>query len=307
MGQAMCQAYESADRTMDRASAGLGQDVRRMCWETTAETLSETANAQPAILAVSLACLEPLLEAGVRPAAVAGLSLGEYTALVAAGSLELGETMRLVRRRAELMQRAVPKGEGTMTALIGLTREEVMRACAVGSSQGVVEPANFNAPDQIVISGQTRAVEAAAEAARQAGARKVVPLAVSAPFHCSLLRNVAGEFGQALAGVSLRAPHTAVVANVSARPVWEPAQIRGSLLSQISSPVLWEESVLYMSQELGIEVFVEIGPGHVLSRFINRIAPEATTMGYDGPETFRACLAELERLGLTLGRGQPAR
>jgi [acyl-carrier-protein] S-malonyltransferase len=300
MGRDMAEAFESSRQVLDRASLGLGRDVRRIAWDSTADQLADTGNAQPTILAISMAVLAPLMEAGVRPAAMAGLSLGEYTALVAAGSIDLSDAMRLVSVRAKLMQEAVPKGEGAMAAVIGLARTEVLRACSECSTVGVVEPANFNAPDQIVISGHTEAVKAASDAARRAGARKVIPLAVSAPFHCSLLRTVEVQFAQALAAAPVERPQIPVLANASARPVDEPAEIRQSLLRQISSPVLWEDSVRYMYDEMGIRVFIEVGPGHVLTRFVNRIEPQATTINVESPESIQSCIDELGRLGAVI-------
>lgn len=298
MGRAMADAFDSAGRVLDQASLGLGRDVRKMCWDLSGEQLAETANAQPAILAVSVACLAPLLEAGVRPSVVAGLSLGEYSALVTAGSVALADAMRLVSVRAQLMQNAVPKGEGAMAAVIGLSPSQVHRACADGSRYGTVEPANYNTPDQIVISGHARAVKAASEAARQAGARKVVPLAVSAPFHCSLLRTVEHEFAQALRQVSFCRPRVPVVANVSAGTVSSPEEIRKALLDQISSPVRWADSVTFMSTRLGCKTFVEVGPGRVLCRFANRIDPEARTFSVDDPASLEECVHRLTALGL---------
>lgn len=300
MGREFADAFESSRQVLDRASLGLGRDVRRIAWDSSAEQLAETVNAQPAILAVSMATYAPLLEAGVRPAAVAGLSLGEYTAHVAAGSIDLADAMKLVSLRAKLMQEAVPKGQGAMAAVIGLGRAEVIRACNDCSSLGVVEPANFNAPDQIVISGQVEAVKAASDAAKRAGARKVIPLAVSAPFHCSLLRTVEVEFAKALAGTAVAPPQVPVVANVSAEPTGVPDEIRSSLLRQISSPVLWEDSVRYMFDHMGISIFIEVGPGHVLTRFVNRIEPKATTINVEGPESIKACVDELGRLGAVI-------
>lgn len=298
MGRTMAEAFDSSRRVFDQASLALGRDMRKMCWELPNEQLAETANAQPAILAVSMACLAPLLEARVRPSAVAGLSLGEYSALVSAGSVSLSDALRLVSVRARLMQDAVPKGEGAMAAVIGLSRGEVLRACADGSQYGIVEPANYNTPDQIVISGHVRAVKAASEAARRAGARKVVPLAVSAPFHCSLLRAVEREFARALEQVTFSRPSIPVVANVSAGQVTGPEDIRRALLDQISSPVMWSDSVAFMSAHLRCRTFVEVGPGRVLSRFVGRIDPEARTFNVDDPDSLAACVGELTAMRL---------
>ncbi len=300
MGRAMHDAHPSSRESFDTATDGLGRDVRHMCWNLDAGELSDTANAQPGILAASIACLRPLLEAGVRPAAMAGLSLGEYTALVGAGSLDLASAMRLVRIRAHLMQQAVPKGQGAMAAVIGLDRSTVIKACAASSSlgQGIVEPANFNAPDQIVISGHASAVTAASQAVKAAGARRVIPLAVSAPFHCSLLNTVKDEFGRALADADFRTPGIAVIANTTARQVQSPDEIRQALIDQIASPVLWEDSVRYMADELGINVFVEVGPGKVLSRFVSKTQPEAVTLNIEDPASLAAALVALQARGL---------
>lgn len=298
MGKAMHDAYRSSREAFDEATLGLGRDARQMCWELDADTLSDTANAQPGILAASIACVRPLFEAGVRPDVMAGLSLGEYSAHVAAGAVDLGPAMRLVSIRAQLMQQAVPKGEGAMAAVIGLSRAAVLEACATGSAMGIVEPANFNAPDQIVISGHAAAVNAASQAARAAGAKRVIPLAVSAPFHCSLLNNVKDEFGLALAAAEFRPPQVTVIANTTSRPVGTPAEVREALIDQIACPVLWEDSVCFMADELGINVFVEIGPGKVLSRFVTRTRPDAVTINVEDPASLAAALAALQGRGL---------
>lgn len=298
MARDMYDSFACSRTVFDQASLGLGRDVRKLCWESDAATLAETANAQPGILAASAACLAPALEAGVQPTAYAGLSLGEYTALVAAGSIGLGEAMRLVSVRARLMQEAIPQGQGAMAAVIGLGRHEISQICSLSSRFGVVEAANYNAPDQIVISGHAAAVEAAAVAAKEAGARRVIPLAVSAPFHCSLLRSVEAEFAAALASASFDEPLLPVIANTTARPVRQPASIRWALTTQISSPVMWQDSVEYLAAELGVDTFLEIGPGKVLSRFVNKIQPDALTLSIEDPRSLDAALAALSERGL---------
>lgn len=299
MARDMYDSFSSARTVFDQASLGLGRDVRKLCWESDAAALAETANAQPGILAASAACLAPVLEAGVQPAAYAGLSLGEYTALVAAGSIQLGEAMRLVSVRARLMQEAIPQGQGAMAAVIGLSRHEISQICSLGSRFGVVEAANYNAPDQIVISGHTAAVEAASAAAKEAGARRVIQLAVSAPFHCSLLRSVEDEFAAALAAASFGEPLVPVIANTTARPVRQPAIIRQALTTQIYSPVMWQDSVEYLAAELGVDTFLEIGPGKVLSRFVSKILPDALTLSIEDPRSLDAALVVLSERGLT--------
>lgn len=276
----MAERYPEARRVYEEASDSLGFDLGRMCFEGPDEALQETVNTQPAVLATSVACLTVLREQGIEANVVAGLSLGEYAALVAAGALSFSEAVRLVRRRGQYMQEAVPAGKGTMAAVIGLDRSDVERACHLASDVGVVEPANFNCPGQIVIAGETQAVERAVALARQMGAAKAVRLAVSGPFHCRLLRVAGDRLAADLARVDLREARVPVVANVTADYVSAPEDIRRSLIDQVSRPVLWEDSIRRMKAD-GVDTFVEVGPGKTLSGFLKRIAPEAPALNVE--------------------------
>ncbi len=280
MGKELADRYPKARQVFEEAGDSLGFDLGRMCFEGPEEVLRETVNTQPAILATSVACLAVLKEEGVEAHALAGLSLGEYAALVAAGAISFSETVQLVRRRGQYMQEAVPAGEGAMAAVIGLGRPDVERACREAAAAGVVEPANFNCPGQIVIAGVTAAVEKAVALARQMGAAKAVKLAVSGPFHCRLLRSAGDRLAVDLDRIEVREAQVPVVANVSADYVRAPEDIRRALIDQVSRPVMWEDSIRRMTTD-GVDTFVEVGPGKTLSGFLKRIAPEARSLNVE--------------------------
>ncbi len=275
MGRQLAANYAEAAGVFEVADSALGFSLSDMCFQGSPEDLALTVNTQPAVLVVSVAVFEALRARGVRPDIVAGHSLGEYSALVAAGALSLDVAVRLVRLRGDLMQRAVPPRVGAMAAVIGLEREAVLGACEAASARGRVEPANFNAPDQVVISGEADAVREAREICLARGARRVVPLAVSGPFHSSMMSPVASALEARLAEVRIEPPGVPVVCNVTGRLATSPDEIRASLARQVSSPVLWEECVRTMWRE-GARVFVEVGPGKVLSGLVRRIVPEAS-------------------------------
>lgn len=278
MGCAIAERYPEARRVFERASDAVGLDLLRLCAEGPEEALRHTANTQPAILVASLACLAAL---PVEPAYAAGLSLGEYTALVCAGALPLEDAVRLVRLRGTYMQEACAGRDTMMAAVMGLDPEAVAALCAEHAHLGVVEPSNFNSPGQVVIGGDAAAVRAALAAARARGARRAVPLAVSAPFHTRLMRPAAERLAAALERVPIQPARIPVVANVSATPVRTPEEIRRALLQQVASPVLWEQSVRAM-YERGVRVFVEVGPGTTLSAMIRRTV-EAETCHVEDP------------------------
>ncbi len=280
MGQELAERYPQARQVFEEAGDSLGFDLGRMCFEGPEEVLRETVNTQPAILATSVACLAVLREHGVAADALAGLSLGEYAALVAAGALSFSEAIGLVRRRGRYMQEAVPAGQGAMAAVIGLARPDVERACREAAEAGVVEPANFNCPGQTVIAGETQAVEKAVALARVMGAAKAVKLAVSGPFHCRLLRPAGERLAADLGLVEVKEARVPVVANVSADYVRAPEDIRRSLIDQVSRPVLWEDSIRRMRAD-GVDTFVEVGPGKTLSGFLKRIAPETRALNVE--------------------------
>ena len=281
MGQALSLASAAAREVFQEVDEALGQNLSKLMFEGPEADLTLTENAQPAIMANAIAALRVLEKEGGllladKAAYVAGHSLGEYTALCAAGSIGLAETARLLKLRGQAMQAAVPVGEGAMAALLGLDFEAAVKAAAEGAQGEVCQAANDNAPGQVVISGHKAAVERAIEIAKGLGAKRGMLLPVSAPFHCSLMAPAAEKMAEALAGANIAAPFVPVVANVTAAPVADPADIRRLLVEQVTGTVRWRESVLAMA-DLGVDSFVEFG-GKVLGPMIKRIAPDAATL-----------------------------
>ena len=272
MGAGLASRFPEAHAVFDRAGAALGFDLLALCAGGPEEALRQTANTQPAILTASLACLATL---PLAPTCAAGMSLGEYTALVCAGAMALEDAVRLVRLRGTYMQEACAGCDTMMAAVIGLDADQIRRLCAEYQHLGVVEPSNFNSPGQTVIGGETAAVRAALGAATARGARRTIPLAVSAPFHTSLMRQAADRLAGDLERLPIRTARIPVFANVSAAPVREPDEIRRTLLAQVASPVLWEQSVRAM-HAAGVRLFVEVGPGTSLSGMIRRTVPAET-------------------------------
>lgn len=293
MGRALAEAYPAAKAVFDEVDEALGEKLSRLVWEGEQEVLTLTANAQPALMATSIAALRALEAEGVvvtSAAFVAGHSLGEYSALCAAGSLSLADTARLLRLRGRAMQEAVPVGVGAMAALLGLdfaAADAVAREAAQGE---VCQAANDNDPAQVVVSGHRAAVERAVEIARAKGAKRAVLLPVSAPFHCALMEPAARAMAEALAGVEIRAPAVPVVANVRAEAVSDPALISKLLVEQVTGSVRWRESVAWMAAQ-GVTEFWEIGAGKALSGMIRRIAKEAGTRAVGLPEDVAAATA----------------
>lgn len=296
MGREWVERSPAARRTFEEADAALGEPLSRLCWEGPEEDLALTANTQPAILTASVAMLRALREEAVQgsglealgtPVAVAGHSLGEYTALVAAGALDFADAVRLVRRRGELMQRAVPPGVGAMAAILALPADDVAAVVEEVSAEAgdgqVVAVANDNAPGQTVIAGHAEAVERACERAVQRGARKATRLAVSAPFHSPLMAPAREGMAPHLAAAEIADPEVPVVVNVDARPVTSGADLRDALVRQIDSPVRWVESVRRMEGEMGVDLFVEVGPGTVLTGMVKRIVDGARQLALGEP------------------------
>jgi [acyl-carrier-protein] S-malonyltransferase len=283
MGKELYGAYPAARAVFEEASEAAGMDLAALCFRGTEDELRLTENTQPAIFTVSVAAFRVLeAETGIRPLCAAGHSLGEYSALVASGALSAGDAARVLRSRGRYMQEAVNVGEGAMAALIGLDPAGVAAACRAGSMIGVVEPANFNGGDQIVISGSAPAVEAACEAARSAGAKRALPLPVSAPFHCSLMRPAADRLAPELRALDQRQFRFPVVANVTAEPYPDAAPAAELLIRQITAPVRWEECVRRMLA-LGAASFLEVGPGKVLSGLLRRIDRDAGVAAFCAP------------------------
>lgn len=292
MGRALCEAHPQLRQVYDEASAVLGYDVAALCFNGPAETLNLTEHTQPALLVSSIAALRALEPGAMTPAAVAGHSLGEYTALVAAGGLTFRDAVNIVQKRGRYMAEAVPAGTGSVAALLGLDAETVKLACREAASSGVVQAANFNSPGQVVIAGEKAAVERAIEIAKTKGCKKAVSLPVSVPVHTPLMQRAADRLASDLAAISWSDLRMPLINNAEARPIVKAGEIQASLVRQLPSSVLWEDSVRAMAA-MGVKTFVEIGPGTVLSGLIRRIVPEAVTMTVNDPkslETTRAAL-----------------
>jgi [acyl-carrier-protein] S-malonyltransferase len=294
MGKELADKYKSSSDVFDEASDALGFDIRKMVFDGDEETLKITENTQPAILTTSIACLKPLTDNGIRAEITAGLSLGEYTALVYAESMEFRDAVCLVRKRGKYMQEAVPEGVGKMTAVIGLEDDVVVECCKQASKKGVVEPVNFNCPGQVVVAGEVSAVDEAARLCAENGAKRVIPLQVSAPFHSSMIKSAGERIKTEIERITFRKPKIPVISNVTADYVDEPSQIADLLVKQISNPVLWRKSVEKMISA-GIDTFVEIGPGKVLSGFVRRINKEVKVLNVENIETLDNTLCELSK------------
>ncbi len=272
MGKALADRFGEARAVFEAADDALGEKLSKLCFEGPDDQLKLTANAQPAILATSIAAHAVFATRGKSPAYVAGHSLGEYSALVAAGAMGLADAVRAVRERGRFMQEAVPQGQGAMAAVLGLEPDKVHALCAASAHNEVVSVANLNSPEQTVIAGHATAVERAAAAIKEAGAKRVVALPVSAPFHCALMQPVQPRLREVLSQLTWKAPSCPVVANVTARPNSDPARIVDLLVDQVTAPVRWIECVRAMRAS-GVDRMVELGPGKVLSGLIRRIDP----------------------------------
>ena len=295
MGKALSEAFAAARAVFEEVDAALGEKLSAVMWQGPADKLTLTENAQPALMAVSLAVMRVLeTEAGIDIARdakfVAGHSLGEYSALAAAGSLTISDTARLLRLRGSAMQKAVPVGEGAMAALIGLSLDEAAAIAAEAAQDQVCQAANDNGAGQVVISGSKAAVERAIEIAKGRGAKRAMLLPVSAPFHCALMQPVAEAMAEALSQVDLKAPRVPVVANVLAKPVTDPSEIVRCLVAQVSGTVRWRESVAYMAQN-GVATFYELGAGKVLTGLVKRIAEKAGAIAIGTPDDIAAVKA----------------
>jgi [acyl-carrier-protein] S-malonyltransferase len=287
MGRALADTFPICRHTFEEADASLGEPLSRVIFEGPEDQLTLTENAQPAILAVSTAAHRLLQSRGVEPAFVAGHSLGEYSANVAAGTFPLADALRLVRRRGRYMQEAVPVGEGAMAAILGLDAQGVAAACAAAARETgqVVSPANLNGPGQIAIAGAAAAVASAGVKAKALGAKRVIPLTVSAPFHCALMRpaedRLAPELRALIAGA--RDPRMPIVANVDAEPKRDRTSAIEALIRQVSSPVRWDAVVARLASE-GVTTYVEVGPGTVLGGLVKKIQRDATVLAFGSPE-----------------------
>lgn len=293
MAKELSELSEAAGHTLDEATDALGFDIRDMIFEGDEETLKITENTQPAILAASIACAQPLIEAGIKADYTGGLSLGEYAAHVISGSIEFKDAIKIVRKRGKYMQEAVPLGKGSMAAILGLSRDDVIETCQEASVKGIVSPANFNCPGQIVIAGEVEAINEAIRIAAGKGAKRAMLLNVSAPFHCSLLEPAGEKLSKELEDVAVKPMNIPVVTNVTGKIIESEADIKDLLVKQVSTSVLWEDCVRTLIEK-GVDTFIEIGPGKVLSGFIKKIDKEVRILNVEDKASLDNTIAVLK-------------
>lgn len=293
MGQAIAEAHPAAHEVFKEADQVLGYDLSGLCFNGPEDVLRLTENTQPALLTTSIALWNVFTERAPKADYVAGHSLGEYSALVATGALSFAQAVQIVRIRGKAMEAAVPAGAGAMAAVLGMNQDELAEICRrVSHEHGTVELANLNCPGQVVISGSRAGVQKASEQAKAAGARRVMLLPVSGPFHSSLMSPAAERLQTALQDIDIDTARVPVVSNVSARPIQKGKEIREALIKQVASPVRWEDSVRWMLEQ-GTDTFVEIGPGRVLSGLIRKIERKATVYNVSDPESLEKTLSQL--------------
>jgi [acyl-carrier-protein] S-malonyltransferase len=295
MGRALAERFPEAREVFERADQVLAMSLSSLCFDGPLDTLSRTENTQPALLVTSVAAARVLERRGVRPSAGAGHSAGEFAAHVVAGSLSFEDGLRLIRRRGELMANAGRERPGTMLAVLGLDAAEIEKVLAVVARPRDLAAANFNSPGQIVLSGTREALDLASEEAKKAGAKKIVPLQVSAAFHSPLMETAARGLGQALEAIEIRPARFPVYANASARPVQSPDDIRVSLREQLLRPVLWEQTVRAMVED-GVRRIVEVGQGRVLRGLVKSVDRDVSLFGSEDPEAVEAAVQALQEV-----------
>jgi len=291
MGKEICEGFSEAKGVFEEASNALGYDVAQMAFNGPAGELNKTFRTQPCILTVSTAIHKVLVMKGIIPSVVAGHSLGEYSAIVAAGVLPFRDAVKLTEKRGQFMQEAVPEGKGLMAAILGLQRSRVDEIC-LSLQSGYASPANYNCPGQIVIAGEKEAVEEAIKLAKEAGAKRAMPLAVSVPSHCTLMADASKRLGTLLEEIEFRNPVVPIVNNADAMFLNNVESIKGSLVRQLSSPLLWEDSIRVIADS-GVDTFVEVGPGKVLSGLIRRIEGTPKTFNVEDIKSLEKTLAGL--------------
>jgi len=292
MGKELAEKYPAARAIFDEADKTLGFSISKICFEGTEEELKQTAYTQPAILTVSVAALWALSEKRIGADFVAGHSLGEYSALVAAGSLNFADAVKLVHKRGKYMQEAVPAGQGAMAAILGLSPAVVADACKRAAEGGICAPANLNSPEQTVISGEASAVKRAVEIASQLGAKRAVMLPVSAPFHSALMMPAQEKLENDLRAIKFADPHVPVVTNVDADTITKGDDAREALIRQVSMPVRWEESMRMLLDE-GVNTFIEVGPGKVLTGIMRQIERSVTTLNVEDEKSLQATVERI--------------
>jgi [acyl-carrier-protein] S-malonyltransferase len=293
MGRELAKMYPVAQQTFDEADAALGFKLSQLCWEGPEDRLRLTEITQPAMLTTSVAAFRVLQEKGIVPAAAAGHSLGEYSAQVAAGTLEFQDAVRTVHKRGRYMQEAVPVGEGAMAAVLGMSIEEVQKLCAESAQGAVCQPANINSPDQIVVSGSAAAVERAAALAKERGAKRAIMLPVSAPFHSALMQPAQERLAHDLKALKFLSMNVPVVTNVDARMVSDPEEARDALIRQVTGAVQWERSMRLLI-ERGISTFIEAGPLKVLSGLMRQIDRSKTCLNVEDEASLQKAMNHFE-------------
>lgn len=299
MGRALAEQFPECRQVFDEADGALGDSLSDLIFNGPADSLTLTENTQPAILTISVAAYRLLSSRGFEPAMMAGHSLGEYSAHVAAGTMTFVDAVRIVRNRGRYMQEAVPVGTGAMAAILGLDSTVVAQACAEVADGEVVSAANLNAPGQVVIAGSAAAVDRAIDRAKALGARRAIPLQVSAPFHCALMKPAEERLAPELRGLTVQAPRVPVVANVDAQPKTTGSSAVDALIRQVSAPVRWEDVMRRLVAD-GATAFVEVGPGTVLSGLARKIAREASYANIDTPQQLAEVEALFKNAGLAL-------
>ena len=292
MGRDLAEKFPESHAVFDEADAALGFSLSKMCFEGSEEELKLTENTQPAILTVSVAAQRALASRGIAPDFAAGHSLGEYSALVAAGALEFSTAVKIVRQRGRYMQEAVPAGEGAMAAIMGLSVADVTEVCKKAAQGEVVSPANLNSPEQVVISGAAAAVKRAVEIASQSGAKRAVMLSVSAPFHCALMAPVQQRLEPDLRAAAFSSLHFPVITNVDAETVIAGEEARDALIRQVTLPVRWLDSIHEMIEQ-GVTIFVEVGPGKVLAGLLRQIDRSVRCFGVEDSASLQATLDKI--------------
>ncbi|MEA1939301.1 MAG: ACP S-malonyltransferase [Candidatus Caldatribacteriota bacterium] len=270
MGKELYNNFKSSRKVFEEAKSALSFDVGELCFNSSMENLNKTENTQPAILTTSIAALRALEDEGIKPDVVAGLSLGEYSALVCSKALDFSTAVKLVKKRGKFMQEAVPEGEGSMSAIIGLEEEAVEKSCREASRIGIVQPANYNCPGQVVIGGEVKAVDLACMKAKEKGAKRVIKLSVSAPFHTSMLLPAAERLFYELKNIEIKDIQIPTISNVIADYIENKELVKEFLRKQVMYPILWTKSIIRMIID-GVDTFIEIGPGKVLGGFVKRI------------------------------------
>ncbi len=293
MGKELAENFKVANDTFNEASEALGFDIKEMIFEGDDETLMLTENTQPAIVTMSVAAYRVLKEKGITPDVVVGLSLGEYSAHIASGTIDFSDGVRLVKKRGKYMQEEVPEGVGAMAAILGLSSEDVLECCKNASDVGVCEAANFNCPGQIVVSGEKDAVLKCSELAKEKGAKRAMLLAVSAPFHCSLLEGAGEKLKKELQNVTLHDMNIPVITNVTADYIKDKNEVKELLEKQVSNSVKWEESVRRMIKD-GVDTFIEVGPGKALSGFIKKIDKDVKIYNIEDMKSLEKIIEDLK-------------